>query len=60
MRFTLDFFPEAGCEVEGVGIVGDGELAGGAGSSSEEADFSLGVGGNAVAESGQRHVAEDL
>jgi hypothetical protein len=59
-RGTLDFFPETGCEIEGVGIIRDGELASGAGGASEEADFALGIGSNAVTEAGQGHIAEDL
>ena len=60
VRITLDFFPEAGGKVEGVSIVGDGELAGGAGGASEETDFSLRVGSDAVPESWQWDVTEHL
>ena len=59
-RGTFDFFPEAGGEIEGVGIISDGELASGTSGSSKETDFALGVGSDAVTKAGQGHVAEDL
>lgn len=57
---TLNLLPEPGVEVKGVCIISDGELASVAGGSSEEADLVLCVEGDAVAEAGQRRVAEDF
>lgn len=59
-RGTFDLLPEAGGEVEGVGVVGDGELPGVASGSSEETDLVLGVEGDAVAEARQGGVPEDF
>jgi hypothetical protein len=59
-RATFDLLPKAGGEVEGVCVVGDGELACVSGGSSEEADLVLGVESDAVAEAGQGSVAEDF
>ena len=57
-RITFDFFPESSGEVKSVSIISDGELSGGAGGSPEEADFSLGIGSDAVSEAGQGDVAK--
>jgi hypothetical protein len=57
---TFHLLPEAGGEVEGVGVVGDGELAGITSGSAEETDLVLGVEGDAVSEPREWRVPEDL
>jgi hypothetical protein len=58
--FTLDFTPEAGEEVESIGIISDGELIGVTGGSSKEADFVFRVEGDAMTEARERCIAEDF
>lgn len=54
---TLDFFPDSGEDVEDIGVVGDGELSGGAGGAAEETDFVFGIVGDAVSKSWEWDVA---
>jgi len=57
---TLDLPPEAGCEVESVGVVCDGELASVASGPSEQTDLILCIGRDTVSEARQRSIAENL
>jgi hypothetical protein len=61
-RFTRTFhlLPEAGGEIESVCVVRDRELAGVSSGPTEKADLVLCVERDAVSESWERSVAEDL
>ena len=57
---TLDFLPEAGGEIEGISIVGNGKLPCVSSGAPEEADLILCVEGDAMSNPGEGSVPENL